>query len=188
MSFSDQQNDARHSTREVPSNHEQHGIFSRRRVIAGVVAGSLAGLVMAMAMMVYKYSQGKSIWTNPDLIAAMWMGNTAADGELTMATLVGFLTHMATSALMGIIALPFIYGLPAWRTMLAAFAYAVASYPVVFSVFLTWLNPLMIERTELIPMTGAHILFGLVLGIGYLWLRPEAANNQTQKPTTQEFI
>ncbi len=143
----------------------------RSRITAGVIAGSVAGLVMAAGMMGYMYSTGRSIWTNPNLIAAMWMGRESADGRLTLATLAGFMTHMATSALLGVIAIPFIYDLPSWRTMLAAFAYALASYPVVFATILSWANPVMVEQTGLIPMTIAHALFGVVLGGVYLRLR-----------------
>ena len=89
---------------------------------AGAFAGIVAGAVMAIAMMAYMYLTGRSVWTNPDLIAAMWMGNAVANGSFSTATLVGFLTHEATSALMGIIAVPFIRNLSFGRTVLIATA------------------------------------------------------------------
>lgn len=141
------------------------------RVGAGIIAGAVAGLVMALFMMGWMYLTGKNIWTNPNLIAVMWMGPEAAGSGLSLATLVGFATHMVTSMLMGIIAVPFIYDLPPWRTMLAAFSYALASYPVAFATIMTWVNPLMVERTGLVPMAAAHAVFGLVLGGVYLRLR-----------------
>ncbi len=116
------------------------------------------------------YLTGRSVGTNPNLIAAMWMGNAVANGSFSTATLVGFLTHEATSALMGIIAVPFIWDLSFGRTVLIAVAYALASYPFVFAFILTWANPLMVERAELVPMTAAHILFGLVMGFLYIIL------------------
>jgi len=142
------------------------------QVAAGVVAGLAAGLVMAVGMMAYQYAQGNSIWSNPNLIAVMWMGREVANGELSRATPVGFLTHMATSGLMGWIAIPFVRDLPPWRTLLVALAYSLASYPLVFALVLSWANPLMVERTALIPMTTGHILFGVVLGTVFLWLHP----------------
>lgn len=142
----------------------------RSRTGAGIVAGTLAGLVMALGMMAYQYWQGNSIWTNPNLIAVMWLGPEVAGGQLSLATLVGFATHMATSALMGWIAVPFIRDLPPWRTMLAATSYSLASYPLVFATLMTWLNPLMVERTGLAPMAAAHTLYGVALGVVYLWL------------------
>ena len=51
---------------------------------------------------------------------------------------------------MGIIAVPFIWDLSFGRTVLIAVAYALASYPFVFAFILTWANPLMVERAELV--------------------------------------
>ncbi len=126
---------------------------------------------MALAMMAYQYARGNSIWTNPDLIATLWMGPEVATGQLSVATIVGFATHMVTSVLMGWVAVPFIRDLSPRRAVLAGVSYALASYPLVFAAVLSWANPLMVKRSELVPMTAAHALFGLVLGIVYLRLR-----------------
>jgi len=123
---------------------------------------------MTAFMMLLLAVQGRSVWTNPDLIAVMWMGPDVADGRLTGATLVGFATHMATSALMGLVAVPFIAGLSRGRTLLASVSYALASYPLVFAAVLSWANPLMVARAGLVPMTAAHAVFGVVLGATYL--------------------
>ncbi len=144
----------------------------RTRESAGVVAGLVAGAVMALFMMGWMVASGTSVWTNPNLIAVMWVGREAALGGFSGATLLGFATHMATSALMGWIAVPFVRDLPPGRTILVAIVYAVASYPFVFALVLTWANPLMVEQTALVPMTLAHVLFGIVLGAVYLQLRP----------------
>jgi hypothetical protein len=144
------------------------------RAVAGIVAGTLAGLAMTLAVMLYHWLQGKSVWTNPNLIAAMWMGEGVANGRLSPATPVGFATHMATSAVMGWIAVPFIHDLPPWRTVLAAFSYSLASVPAVGAAVISWANPLLIQRSELVPVTVAHTVFGIVLGAGYLWLRRDA--------------
>lgn len=144
----------------------------RTRAGAGVVAGLAAGITMAAFMMAWMVASGQSVWTNPNLIAVMWVGREAALGGFSSATVLGFVTHLATSALMGVIALAFIRDLPPARTMLAASAYALASYPFAFAFVMTWANPLMVERTDLIPMTLAHMVFGVVLGAVYLRLRP----------------
>lgn len=144
----------------------------KNQFAAGAAAGIIAGIIMAMAMMAYMYLTGRSIWTNPNLIAAMWMGNSVADGSFSMATSVGFLTHEATSALMGIVAVPFIKNLSFGRTILNSVAYALASYPFVFAFILTWANPLMVERAELLPMSTGHILFGIVFGLLFQLLLP----------------
>lgn len=144
--------------------------MSRRA--AGAWAGTAAGLVMAMAMMGWMVATGRSPWTNPNLIAAMWLGDGAANGALGLPTLVGFATHQATSALMGVVAVPLIRDLPPARKRMVSVAYAVASYPLVFALVLSWANPLMVAETSLVPMTLAHGLFGVVMAAVYLRLRP----------------
>ena len=141
------------------------------RLGAGVIAGGVAGLVMAMAMMGDMKWQGQNVWTNPNLIAAMWMGPKVAGGRLTLATLVGFHDSHGDERCYGDNHHPFIYKVPAWRTLLAALSYAMGSYPFAFAIVMTWANPIMVERTGLVPMAAAHALFGLVLGFGYLLLR-----------------
>ncbi|WP_412063494.1 hypothetical protein [Rubrivirga sp. IMCC45206] len=43
---------------------------------------------------------GRSVWTNPNLIAVMWTGAPPSDG-FAVATVAGFVTHQLTSTLMG---------------------------------------------------------------------------------------
>jgi hypothetical protein len=142
---------------------------------SAVVAGALAGLVMAMLMMAYMGLIGQSIWTNPNLIAVMWLGEGVATGAFGVPTLVGFATHMAASMLMGIIAIPFVAELPGRRTMLAAVSYALASYPVAIASVMSWANPLFVARSDVVAMTIAHAVFGVVFGAAFLaWPEPEA--------------
>lgn len=75
----------------------------KHRVTAGVVAGTAAGAVMAGFMMAWMAASGKSIWTNPNLIVVMWTDRDALGG-FSLATVVGFATHMAMSAVMGVVA------------------------------------------------------------------------------------
>lgn len=61
-------------------------------------------------------------------------------------------------ALMSVVAVPFVAGLPQWRILLVFLTYALASYPFVFTLVLTWANPLMIQHTGLVEMTASHAL------------------------------
>lgn len=137
------------------------------RLRAGIIAGITAGIVMSAAMMSYMIFIGRSLWTMPNLIAAMWYGEGVAGEHFCTATIAGFLTHVATSILMGLVAIPFLRDLSRKRTVLSGLSYALASYPVVFALVLSWANPLMVERAELLPMTAGHAIFGLVLGLVY---------------------
>ncbi|MDX1532150.1 MAG: hypothetical protein R3362_11540 [Rhodothermales bacterium] len=141
------------------------------RPAAGAVAGAVAGLLMAVTLMVFTAAAGQGPWTIPNLIAATWLGPDAADGVFGAASVVGFATHLGASAALGVAALPFIYGLPPMRTVLVALVYALATFPVVFAFVLTWANPLLIARSHLVSMTLAHGVFGIALGVTYLRFR-----------------
>lgn len=134
------------------------------------VAGVIAGTAMSMAMMVVASLRGQSVWMLPNLIAATWLGPNVATDAPGFPTMVGFLTHEATSALMGVVALPFIATLSRPRVLLVSLAYALASYPLVCSLVMSWANPLMYQRAPMIQMTWGHLIFGAVFGSAYLWL------------------
>lgn len=143
---------------------------ARVMYVTGAGAGVSAGIVMSLLMMLAGMLRGQGPWQMPDLIAAMWMGNTVATGTLSLATLVGFATHVVTSALMGVVAVPFVAGLPRWRVLIISIAYAIASYPFVFALVLSWANPLMVARTSMLDMVPAHAVFGIVFGVIFPWL------------------
>lgn len=125
---------------------------------------------MSMGMMLISVLTGKSAWSLPDLIATMWLGPSAADGSFGLAAVAGMMTHEATSILMGIIAVPFVAKVPRSRVLVISLAYALASYPLVFSFVMSWAAPLMYERTSMIEMTWGHHVYGTVFGTAYLWL------------------
>lgn len=137
-------------------------------LVRAALAGMIAGAVMSIAMMVAAVMHGESIWMMPNLISAMWLGPGAASGGLGVPTLLGFLTHEVTSAIMGVVAVPFIAGLSGGRVLLASLAYSLASYPLVFSLVLRWANPSMYERAPMVQMTWGHLLFGAVFAPAYL--------------------
>lgn len=149
----------------------EHVTGGLSRPFAGALAGLVAGAAVALVMMVYSSTSGQGAWSVPNLIAVMWAGPDTAGNEVTRATILGVLTYLGASTLMGLAALPFLFGLPPGRTMLAAVTYALAAYPATFAFILTWANPMMVERTELVPTALAYGLFGLVLGWMYLVLR-----------------
>ncbi len=136
----------------------------------GAVAGVIADTVMSMAMMTIAILRGDSVWALPNLIAAMWFGPGAGTGTLGLPTIAGFATHEATSALMGAIAVPIVDGLPGGRLFVVSLAYALASYPLVFSLVLSWANPTMYTHAPMMQMTWGHLIFGAVFAMAYLRL------------------
>ncbi len=149
---------------------EPHSSHSQRLYLAGAGAGLVAGTVMAMAMMMFAISRHQSIWTMPNLIAAMWFGPPVATGQPGFPTIAGFLTHEVTSILMGMIALAWVAGLTGRRLFLASLAYALASYPLVFSTVISWANPAMYQRAPMIDMTWGHMIYGMVFAVAYTFI------------------
>lgn len=138
---------------------------------SGAIAGLVAGVVMSMGMMLIAMLRGDSAWGIPNMISAMWLGVDAAGVGFGVPTMVGMMTHAATSALMGVVAVPFVSGLAGWRVLLVSLAYALASYPLVFSLVMRWANPLMYERAPMIDMTWGHSVFGVTFAMVVLRLR-----------------
>lgn len=144
----------------------------RRLWVAGAIAGLIAGTVMSMGMMLFAILGNESIWAMPNLIGAMWFGGMSDGPGLQAAA--GFLTHELTSVIMGVVAVPFVHGLSTRRVLLISMAYALASYPFVFTLVLSWANRLMFERARMPEETWAHLLFGAVFAFSFLRLARRA--------------
>jgi uncharacterized membrane protein len=140
--------------------------------LAGTVAGVIAGLLMSMLMMWFSARSGYSVWHIPNLIAAMWLGEKAiVERFMGGTTVLGFATHVATSALMGVI-FPFWTGNPQSYvfSVLLGIVYAVASYPIVGQFVMRWVDPQFLKQTDPLQMTLGHAFFGVVMGATYPWL------------------
>ncbi len=151
----------------LSARDEPYSSQSQRLYLAGAGAGLVAGTVMAMTMMMFAISRHQSIWTMPNLIAAMWFGPAVATGQAGLPTLAGFLTHEVTSTLMGMTALAWVAGLTGRRLFLASLAYALASYPLVFSTVISWANPTMYQRAPMMDLTWGHMIYGMVFAAVY---------------------
>lgn len=62
----------------MTSTGQVRGGRTRVMYFTGAAAGAIAGAVMSLVMMLAGILRGQSPWQLPDLIAAMWMGNTVA--------------------------------------------------------------------------------------------------------------
>ena len=68
------------------------------------------------------------------------------------------------------IALAWIAGLTGRRLFLASLAYALASYPLVFSTVISWANPTMYQRAPMMDMTWGHMIYGIVFAVAYTFI------------------
>lgn len=151
----------------------------------GALAGLIAGMVMSAAMMLVALLRDESMWTLPNLIGAMWFEGAMSEG-LGPQAMAGMLTHAATSALMGFVAVPFVAGSARGRVLIVSLAYALAAYPLAFSLVLSWANPLMFERAPMVQMTWAHMIFGIVFGVAFIWLEGARTETRRDAPTQRE--
>lgn len=136
----------------------------------GLVAGTVAGLVMSGWKMGSDALRGRGLWGAPELIATIPLGPSAYHGGQRFrpgAVLAGLALHEATSAGMGLAYVPL-----AWhpvlgrRPVVTAVGYALASWAAYQYGVMPWLAPVMDRHVSPVGMAVAHVVFGLALG-GY---------------------
>jgi hypothetical protein len=142
--------------------------FYRPGFKTSLIAGFLAGMVMSVFTMAVTSMKGMGIWHNPNLIALMWTGQESVSEGFQLTTVLGLLTHIVTSMLMGVISIPFVENKKKLGILLSSLTYSVASYPLVFSFILSWANPKMYESVNFLIMTIGHTIFGIVLGFVFI--------------------
>lgn len=135
-------------------------------IIGGGIAGILAGIVMAMAAMVYAAANGSGFWLPVRTIAATWYGANALVGGAAV-LIVGMVTHLGNSAFWGAIfaALP-----PRRKSVPAALVgglvWGVVVWALMSFAVMPRLNPTMYART--VAMEGGwwyilHLIYGGML-------------------------
>ncbi|MCY7378619.1 MAG: hypothetical protein LH467_04680 [Gemmatimonadaceae bacterium] len=61
----------------------------------------------------------------------------------------------------------------ALASIVVSLAYALASYPLVRSLVLSWANPTTYTQAPMMQMRWGHLIFGAVFGMAYLRLTRE---------------
>ncbi len=147
--------------------------------LGGAIAGFLAGLVMIGISPLLSLLTGISIWEPPRLIAATLLGPEVAteSGFAFTPVLTGTLLHMAVSVGLGLI-----FGIVFRRVfhmttefgtpMLFGLCYGLLIFLVGYAFLLPAINPL-VRDSYLMPLIVQNMVFGVCLGMFYLWLRPQ---------------
>ena len=116
-------------------------------IIGGGIAGILAGIAMAMAAMFYAAASGSGFWLPVRSIAATWYGANALVGGVGV-LIVGMVTHLGTSAFLGLI---FAALLPSRKSATAALlgglVWGVVVWAAMSFAVMSWLNPTMYAGT-----------------------------------------
>ena len=153
------------------------GIHSETHWWAGAFAGIVAGLVFLMLeMALVAIVQGESPWGPPHMMAAMVLGKGVLPEPGTyapfsmMIMLVAMMVHMALSIVYGLaggwLLHRFEWG---WALVIGAvfgLAIYLFNFYVVAPVAFPWF-----EMARNAISAFAHIVFGAVLGLSYVWLR-----------------
>lgn len=149
------------------ANRIDSAIFDVRSVIiGGGIAGVLAGIVMAMAAMLYAAANGSGFLSPVRSIAATWYGAEALVGGIGV-LIVGLVTHLGNSAFWGALfaALP-----PprksAFAALLGGLVWGVVVWAIMSFTVMPWLNPTMHAGT--VRMGGGwwfifHLIYGGML-------------------------
>ncbi len=145
----------------------------------GLVAGTIAGLVMSAWKMSTDALLGRGAWRAPELIATIVLGPAAYDGGDRFRpgpTVAGLALHEATSAAMGLLYVPLVrHPALAHRPVVTAVGYALISWLVYQYAIMPWLAPVMARQSSPAGLAVAHIVFGLALG-GYARRRTPSAS------------
>ena len=147
--------------------------------LAGTIAGLGGGLAMVITGAVVAAALGHDIWLEPKQIAALVYGPaaTAQPGFAAEPVLVGTLIHFLVAGLLGaifgivshrILHLTTDFGLPVYIGL----SYGIWLWVVNYFVVLPVLNPALTE-TYAPSFMVQHIVYGSVLGLLYIWLRPD---------------
>lgn len=145
--------------------------------LGGAIAGLAGGLAMAIVGAIISLTIGGDIWLESKQIAAAVYGPAlAAPGFDAGPVLVGTLLHFAASAAFGAI-----FGIVMRRVLrltsdfgtmvLAGLIYGMLLWLLAFFVVLPLFNPTLLE-TYAPSFIIQHIVYGMVTGLVYTWLRP----------------
>ena len=147
--------------------------------LGGAIAGLAGGVAMAIVAALLSASMGQDIWHEPKRIAVIVYGPTAliSPGFDPGPVLVGSLIHLLVAALLGAI-----FGIVTRRWLhltsdfgtpvMAGLVYGLLIWMVAYFVVLPLINPVLLE-VYTPAFIIQHVVYGVVLGLVYMWLRPE---------------
>jgi hypothetical protein len=149
--------------------------------LGGALAGLGGGLAMAVVGMLFALALGQDVWLEPKQIAAVIYGAAVAQAAFdTQMVLMGTVIHVLTSAVLGAIFgtvtrrrlhLPSDFGTP----VLAGLVYGLLVWLVAYFVALPVIDPFLLDSYAP-AFIIQHIVYGIVTGLLYAWLRPAPYN------------
>jgi len=147
--------------------------------LGGAIAGLGGGLAMAIIAAIISLSLGHDIWLESKQIAAVVYGQAAVaqPGFIAGPVIVGTALHFVMSALLGAI-----FGIVTRRVLrltsdfgtpvVAGLIYGMLVWLIEYFLILPALDPILLE-TYAPSFIIQHIVYGMVTGLLYMWLRPK---------------
>ena len=142
----------------------------RRGLGGGAVAGIIAGLVLAAFLTIMNVRHGQDVWVGLKGAALPFLGaRVQQPGFDALAVLLGVVCHMAVSIGWGVLFGAIVYGFSKGLTVAAGAVWGIVVWLGMYYAVLPAVGAGDLPRH--VPVVNAilsHVLFGLVLGIGFL--------------------
>ena len=147
--------------------------------LGGAIAGLAGGLAMAVVAALLSASMGQDIWHESKRIAAIVYGSAALAkpgfdlGPVLLGTLIHLLVSAVLGAIFGIVTRRWLHLTSDFGTpVLAGLIYGLMIWMVAYFAVLPVLNPALLD-VYAPAFIIQHVTFGVVLGLVYMWLRPQ---------------
>lgn len=136
---------------------------------------------MAGWLMLEGTRRDQTVWTNANLVSTVLLGRQGLRGSFGMQTVAGLALHLVVAGLHGLLLAVLLSPLvrPLWAVN-ASVLFSIASYWISFGWMIGQWAPMMASRASRPAWFGAHVLFGVMLG-----LYPDFARNLLPKPETE---
>lgn len=134
---------------------------------AGIVAGFIGGVLMALTAMIHAAAVGKGFWLPMKLVAGVFWGAAAPGGNIWMG-IMGLLIHLAVASALGLGFGLFVSDrVDAPTALFTGVTYGVGIWLVMSFFVLPWANPVMMapQLESMGWWFGYHIIFGLLMGL-----------------------
>lgn len=135
--------------------------------LAGIVAGLIAGIGMAMVAMMVMPAMGKNFLMPVKLMAGTFEGEGAVDGG-GGTVMTGMMIHMMMSAVLGLIFALIVAALGwsgFWPLVIGGMVYALIVWVVMEFGILPLVDKVMRERMSPALFAMTHVVYGFLLGL-----------------------
>jgi hypothetical protein len=143
---------------------------AKTALIGGTAAGVIAGVAMAIVLLVMTLLQGQDVWPVFKGAAAPFIGDAAMRPGFELGpVLLGTLAHLAVSIGWGILFGLLVYGMSKGATVIVGALFGIVVWLGMYYVVLPLVGLAEMARTTAVSFAViTHVIFGFALGLGFL--------------------